>query len=90
MEKGQTPPPYGKFHKKNVFFIESFPKTSSVGTKKIPQCGIQDFPALLTFSFKAYQHVLILKKGFQREREKDLLNPDFGTIHHFLSEGKNK
>ena len=26
MEKGQTPPPpYGKFHKKNGFFIESFP-----------------------------------------------------------------
>ena len=32
---------------------------------KIPQCGIQDFPVLLTFSFKAYKHVLILKKGFQ-------------------------
>ena len=26
---------------------------------------IQDFPVLLTFSFKAYKHVLILKKGFQ-------------------------
>ena len=28
MEKGETPPLYGKFHKKNVFFIESFPKQS--------------------------------------------------------------
>ena len=33
--------------------------------KKISQCGIQDYPVLLTFSFKAYKHVLILKKGFQ-------------------------
>ena len=27
---------------------------------------MQDFPVLLTFSFKAYKHVLLLNKGFQR------------------------
>ena len=26
---------------------------------------IQDFPVLLTFSFKSYKHVLLLNKGFQ-------------------------
>ena len=31
MEKGQTPP-YGKFQKKNVFFIESFPNTKVLNT----------------------------------------------------------
>ena len=25
--KGVDPPPYGKFHKKNVFFIETFPNS---------------------------------------------------------------
>ena len=34
------------------------------GVKKLRNV-IQDFPVLLTFSFKAYKHVLLLNKGFQ-------------------------
>ena len=56
-----------------LFFILVFPSVNysnickyiQVEKKKIPQCGIQDFPVWLTFSYKAYKHVLILKKGFQ-------------------------
>ena len=39
------------------------PNIWSPPPKKMPQCGIQDFPVLLTFSFKAYKHVLLLNKG---------------------------
>jgi hypothetical protein len=34
-----------------------------VAIKKLPQCGIQDFPVLLTFSLKDYKHVMFPHKG---------------------------
>ena len=48
--KRGRPPPYGKFHKKNVFFIETFPK-SNMSNIEEDEKEITNLQILITFIY---------------------------------------